>query len=168
MLAGRGHRGQQCPTAGDRTVRGGVGGVVVGPDQPCPAADRRGRPGEGIEVEGAVEADQHDVRRPVLDHRGSALLQRLHDAGPTDHQRPVARIDESGRSHGRAEHVALGRNTDVGQRGFDVLPTQVRVVGDEEHSPAGGPEPFDGLGGTGDGMVGQPHHPVEIADHRWC
>jgi uncharacterized protein (DUF1015 family) len=125
-------------------------------------------------VEIAMQPDQHRIEAAVatvdgavVEHRNcSARFDRLNDPRPTGDQNTFAPLNEKGRCDRRANHVPDSRNTDGFQRCLVLGNHRFRVVRDEDDAAAGGAQGRDGFDGTGNGLVRQPDHSVEVTQHR--
>lgn len=170
---GRGNGSDDGPATGLEAVRRRKSRVGVRTDQSGPGVDgRRSHPQPGI-VEASIQTDDHRVevgRRgtgSVVAHRnGTAPLHRFVDTWPSRDEDPLPRLDEMGRCDSGTDHVACSRDADTFERSDVFLDPSHRVVGDEDDSPTRRPKARDGVGRARNRLVGQPHHPVEITEHR--
>ncbi len=93
-------------------------------------------------------------------------LEGLDDPGAPEDQGARARVEQRGGGRGRGEHVALGGDAHAGELGLLVPQAEGRVVGDEQDALPRRPQPGHGVGGPGQGLVGQPDDAVEVEDPR--
>ncbi len=101
-----------------------------------------------------------------VDHDlGCRLGQRLDDAGAGCHEHPIARLHELRDGHGRTHDVAASGDADRSQCLFVVSEGGRRIVGHEQHPASAGSQRGDRLDGTGNRLMSQPDHTVEIAQH---
>lgn len=155
-----------------QTARRGIGGVGVGPDQLGADPHRRRRHRQASEIELAVQPDDHGVEtlgadRPVVDDGlGPTSLDGFDHTWARGHQHPRRRLDQSCGRHRRAHDVSASGHADRFERPFVLGLDSRRVVGDEEHAHAGGAQALDRLDRSGDRLVREPHHPVEVTEHR--
>ena len=169
------HRRQQrpCPRLG--ALRRRIRRVGIRGHEPRPRVDGADCCGEAGEAEVDVPTHHDGVhgggivvshdRSRCSNHLRPAIGERLDHAGTGEREHALPRTDQRGSRHGRGKYL-VGQSWDagptevLGHRGALVL----RVVGDEEHRGAGAAQPGDRLGSAGKGLVGEPHHPVEIED----
>ena len=165
-LGRRGHGGQDGAATGQQAVGGGVGGVLVGPDQPGPVTHGPGRPEMASKVKDLVQPTTTASAGPSSTSRDPTAIQGLADAVVGQDSRaedPAGTI--VGRHIGRGEQVGVGGGDPaVGQAGVQLGPGGGRVVGGEQGANPGPAQGRHGLVHPGDGLTGQPDHTIEIDD----
>ena len=117
----------------------------------------------------------HDHRIDTCGHPGIVVAGHRHrarggdglgDACAAAHEHPLAGAQQRGGRGGRRHHVAGRLDADAVERG-DVLADGDRGgVGDEHHPPPGGAQAGDRLDRTWDRRAGEPHDPVQVAQHH--
>jgi hypothetical protein len=122
-----------------------------------------------VVIELAVPADHHGVGRALGNGGETGLLQRLHHAGATAHQRRRPGLQHGRSGLRRGQHVGtVHLDAERGQLAHRGRQRRVRVVGEEDHPLPGGPEAGDRLVGPGQQRVAAPHHTVEVERPCHC
>ena len=166
-----GNCGEDRSASRQQPVRRGIGAVGVGADQAATVTRRAGRDRKSAVVEVAVHAHHDGVDRVgqrltrVHHDLDTRTLQRLDHARPAGDEYPLAGLDECRDRHCGAHHVAGGVDADGPQRPFMIGERRRGIVGDEQHPTSRPAQRGHGVDRTGDRLVGEPHHAVEIAEH---
>ena len=166
------HGGEDRPAAGDRSVRRRVRGVVVRADQAGAARAPRSR--RCASARSRTRGGSRPRRRRHRHRAGSSpatgtaprASDRLGDARPAAHEHPLARrrrapprrSPTSARRRRPGCRCAASAASWSPRRAPELLVTNT-------HPTARRPQPGDRLDRAGDRLVGQPDHPVEVAEH---
>ena len=169
---GRGHRGQQGARSGHQSLRGRVGGVLVGGDQ-ATRLPRRGGGGGQRRRSRRPGSTRPRRRRPGPDPSGptastsrAARLSRTPPSASTRTRWPGSSSEAT--AAGRGGQVVGGRlDPDPVQSAEELVGGGRGVVGGER--PPGSPRPGGRPPPAPTGPMGspvEPYHPVEVDDPR--
>ena len=154
------------------SVRCRIRGVAIGADQPRTVEHRAAGDAKSCVVEVAVQSDDDGIDRlfevgsGVRHHARAASGDGLGDSRTTRDEDTLTRLPRgtlrpsTTRRRRRPHRSRSGR-----ARPRVRTASGSRVVGDEQDPSTAGPDCSDRLDRTGDRLVGEPHHAIEVTQH---